>query len=137
MKVPRMDPGDPRFESISRQDFAPVQESLSVHGWGQEEPTIPKEILPDPPPDPVIEETREPVAREPTHFKAVQTDASISRETLLINTSNSGEQYLPGATTGPSASQSPKKKVDSWDAPEQSVPSEVVVKAGATIRFGS
>jgi hypothetical protein len=138
LKVPRMDPNDPRFESISRKEFSPVQDTLIVHGWGTEsEPDPPRAFVPEPAQEVAIEEiltTKEP---PPVYSKTDDSSPSISRDTLLMNTPVTAEQYLPGAPKQPVPVISPKKNVDSWGAAEQSTPSEVVVNAGATVRFGS
>lgn len=139
LKVPRMDQSDPRFESISSKEFAPVQESLIVRGWGAEsspEPP-PVDIIPESPQEAIIEEV--PTDDEPAtvYFQPDNADTSISQDTLLMNTNVGREQYLPGAPVPSGPASSSKKNVDSWGAPEQSTPSEVVVKAGATVQFGS
>jgi hypothetical protein len=136
LKVPRMDQSDPRFESISSKEFHPVQESLVVQGWGAtdnepesrepESSSLPKE-------EASIDEPTEP----PSYFQSIATSSSISRGTLLLNTSVQREQYLPGAPIPSGPSNTTKKMIDSWGAPEQSTPSEVIVNAGATVRFGS
>lgn len=139
LKVPRMDRSDPRFEEISSKEFHPVQEALVVHGWGDpEEPTPKEEILPDPPPEVSVTEepAPEPAVQSP-YFQPTGAPSSISRETLLLNTSVESEQYLPGAPRSNTKPDTPKKRVDSWGALEQSTPSEVVVAAGATVKFGS
>lgn len=138
LNVPRMDQDDPRFEDISRKEFTPIQESLVVRGWGGESSPEPqKEFVPELLNEPVIEEV--PTNDEPpqVYFQPTNTAPSISRDTLLMNTPVSNEQYLPGAPRPSDALGRPKKTIDSWGAPEQSTPSEVIVKAGATVRFGS
>jgi hypothetical protein len=138
LKVPRMDQNDPRFESISSKEFAPVQETLIVRGWGEEiTPEPQREITPEPPQEVAIEEIPANPEPSPVYFQPSSSTASISRDTLLMNTPVSNEQYLPGAPRPSEPHNSPKKNIDSWGAPEQSTPSEVVVKAGATVRFGS
>jgi hypothetical protein len=136
LKVPRMDSSDPRFESISSKEFHPVQESLVVHGWGAtESDSAPKvEVIPE-----KSQEEVEPAGQsEPAcYFQPISTPSSISRDTLLLNTSVQSEQYLPGAPKNSGSLNNPKKKIDSWGASEQSMPSEVIVNAGATVRFGS
>lgn len=138
LRVPRMDPSDPRFESISRQEFAPAQETLVVHGWGTEnEPEPPRAFVPEPAQEAAVEEvpgTKEPL---PVYSQPDESNASISRDTLLMNTPVVTEQYLPGASKQSIPIRSTKKNVDPWGAPEQSAPSEVIVNAGATVRFGS
>jgi hypothetical protein len=136
LKVPRMDKSDPRFGEIASKEFHPVQEALIVQGWGVPEESISKrEILSEPPQEITVDELpdSEPIAQNP-YFQS--SNASTSRETLLLNTSVEKEQYLPGAQP-PTKSDTTKKRIDSWGAPEQSTPSEVVVTAGATVRFGS
>lgn len=138
LKVPRMDQSDPRFESISRQEFAPAQETLVVRGWGTEsEPEPPRAFIPEPAQETSKDEipaTNEPL---PVYPQPDNSGASISRDTLLMNTPVVTEQYLPGASKQSIPIRSTKKNVDSWGAPEQSAPSEVIVNAGATVRFGS
>lgn len=138
LRVPRMDQSDPRFEEIASKEFHPVQESLVVHGWGDQEEMAPKrDILPEPPQEVTVEVPDvEPVVQAP-YFQPTSTPSSISRETLLLNTNVDSEQYLPGAPRPATQSDTPKKRIDSWGAPEQGTPSEVVVTAGATVRFGS
>jgi len=139
LKVPRMDQSDPRFGEIASKEFHPVQEALIVHGWGAPDEPVPKrEILPEPPQEVTVTELpdSEPVVHAP-YFQPANAPSSISRETLLLNTSVEREQYLPGARIPTTQSDTPKKRIDSWGAPEQSTPSEVVVTAGATVRFGS
>lgn len=135
-EVPRMDQGDPRFESISSKDFQPVQESLVVMGWGESdpEPESRKDLIPETPQEVLVSEVPEVMT---SYFQPDRTPSSISRDTLLLNTSVESEQYLPGAPRPSGPSDSTKKRIDSWGAPEQSTPSEVVVTAGAKIQFGS
>jgi len=138
LKVPRMDPGDPRFESIAGQEFSPVQESLIVHGWGTEgEPEPPMAFIPEPVQKAVTEESPAIIEPLPVYPQPDESTTSISRDTLLMNTPVVIEQYLPGAQKQSVPVRSTKKNVGSWGAPEQSAPSEVIVTAGATVRFGS
>lgn len=136
LEVPRMGQEDPRFESISSKDFQPVQESLVVQGWGETEsdPEPRRDILPEPPQEILVSEGQD---TKTPYFQPTSAPSSISRETLLLNTKVESEQYLPGAPRPSGPSDSPKKRIDSWGAPEQSTPSEVVVTAGATVQFGS
>jgi hypothetical protein len=138
LNVPRMDQGDPRFESIAHKEFVPAQETLVVRGWddgvAHEEP---KEFVPEFLEEPVVEEVPTNDEPPPVYFKPVSDTSSISRDTLLMNTPVSREQYLPGASRTSVSHSIPKKTIDSWGASEQSTPSEVIVKAGATVRFGS
>jgi len=139
LKVPRMDQSDPRFGVIASKEFHPVQESLVVHGWGDAEEPIPKMVVPAEPSqgEPIVEAPHPDLEVQAPYFQPITAPHSISRETLLLNTSVESEQYLPGASRPDTQSNTPKKRVDSWGAPEQSTPSEVVVTAGATVRFGS
>lgn len=138
LNVPRMDQDDPRFDSISHKEFSPIQESLVVRGWGDASDPEPKdEFVPESLNEPVIEEILVDSEPSPVYFQPTSTPNSISRDTLLMNTPVSIEQYLPGAPRPSDTLTKPKKNIDSWGAPEQSTPSEVVVKAGATVRFGS
>jgi len=132
LKVPRMDPGDPRFEEISSREFHPVQETLVVQGWGDSDPEPPKST----PPETLTEIVSSGEQEEKPHFQPTPTPSSISHSVLLMNTRVESEQYLSGAPKPPGQSDSAKKK-NSWGAPEQSTPSEVVVATGATVRFGS
>lgn len=135
LEVPRMDPNDPLYKSISSKDFQPVQESLVVLGWGETDSIPePRDVTPEPPQEVVISEVLE---EKPPYFQPVSNPASISRETLLLNTNVESEQYLPGAPRPSGSSNRTKKMIDSWGAPEQSTPSEVIVTAGAKIQFGS
>ena len=135
LEVPRMDPNDPLYKSISSKDFQPVQESLVVLGWGETDSIPePRDVTPEPSQEVVISEVLEEKA---PYFQPVSNQASISRETLLLNTNVESEQYLPGAPRPSGSSNSTKKMIDSWGAPEQSTPSEVIVTAGAKIQFGS
>jgi hypothetical protein len=131
-----MDPSDSRFESISSKEFHPVQESLVVHGWGATESD------PEPQVEVALEQSQEEIESagqaEPTrYFQPIPNPSSISRESLLLNTSVQSEQYLPGVPKQFGPSDTPKKRIDSWGASEQRTPSEVIVNAGATVRFGS
>ena len=138
LNVPRMDQDDPRFESIAQKEFSPIEESLVVRGWGGESAPEPQmEFVPELLEEPVVEESYTKSEPPPVYFQPTNTTTSISRDTLLMNTHVSSEQYLPGAPTPSVTPISPKKTIDSWGSPEQSTPSEVIVKAGATVRFGS
>jgi len=136
LEVPRMDSSDPLYKSISSKDFQPVQESLVVLGWGETDkaPEPRLDLTPEPPQEVAVSEVVEGAG---TYFQPASTPASISRETLLLNTSVESEQYLPGAPKPSGLPNSTKKRIDSWGASEQSTPSEVVVTAGATVQFGS
>lgn len=138
LNVPRMGQDDPRFESISQKEFSQTQESLVVRGWGDDSAPEPQmEFVPELLEEPVTEEVPTNAEPSPVYFQPTSTSASISRDTLLMNTPVSNEQYLPGAPSPSHATSMPKKTIDSWGAPEQSTPSEVIVNAGATVRFGS
>lgn len=135
LDVPKMDPNDPLFKSISSKDFQPVQESLVVLGWGDSD-SDPQPVMDVTPEPPQVVAIKEPEEQTP-YFQPSNSTPSISRESLLLNTSVESEQYLPGAPKSSGASNTPKKRIDSWGASEQSTPSEVVVTAGATVQFRS
>lgn len=166
-KVPRMEPGDPRFLDITHQQFRPILDSWEVGSEVSTEESLPPQpaaFLVEPLAEVVIQEADgspylgeeeenlvEPEVRvQPraeTHPRAIPTKQNLEA-LALMNTPTRTGLYLPGGPQGQTGAtigtrpevNSGVKSVsrnDSWSAPEQSHPSEVVIEAGATIRLGS
>jgi hypothetical protein len=162
-----MEPGDPRFLDITHQQFRPILDSWEVGSEVSTEESLPPQpaaFLVEPLAEVVIQEADgspylgeeeenlvEPEVRvQPraeTHPRAIPTKQNLEA-LALMNTPTRTGLYLPGGPQGQTGAtigtrpevNSGVKSVsrnDSWSAPEQSHPSEVVIEAGATIRLGS
>jgi hypothetical protein len=164
-KVPRMEPGDPRFLDITHQQFRPVLDSWEVGSEVPNEEPIPPQpaaFLVEPPSEAILQEVDgspylgegeavlvepEVQVRQQVPPRAIPTKKNLEA-LATMNTPTRTGLYLPGGPQGqPGATIGTRHEVnsgvksdsrnDSWSAPEQSHPSEVVVEAGATIRLGS
>lgn len=151
-QVPRMDPTDPRFQEISGQGFSTIDLAANQDPGGgsawldprdlKPEKTsivVPAGFIPPPPEEPVIQEapaSGPPVEVEVPKVQPASTGkvgSNLPREVLLMNTVGHEGAYLPGAPSKPAVE--PVKR-DPWAAPEPVGPNEVIVKRGATVRFG-
>ena len=167
-KVPRMEPGDPRFLDITHQQFRPVLDSWEVGSEVPCEdpgPPPPAAFLVEPMAQVTIQEADgspymgedeaespaepevqvrpevEPIPRAIPTKKNLEALATMNTPTRTGLYLPGGPQGQPGVTIGTrhevNSGVKSDSRNDSWSAPEQSHPSEVVVEAGATIRLGS